>query len=172
MATPVQCRIVGLAIFRRPQREEQHAPFCAKRLLVASGMPPLPEALGRKHDKRASGLEYRVAACLLARAHEGADASAARADALRLRDGLPPFAAALGPLAGAAERLDHRQFEKRRIAVGEPFPSGERQLFYAAEIPGVLVAQPCAARILTDVARKGRKLAVFLYYPVVPIALS
>lgn len=70
MATPVQCRIVGLAIFRRPQREEQHA------------------------------------------------------------------------------------------------------LSYAAEVSGVLMPQPRAARVLANIARKGRELAAFLDYPVMPIALE
>lgn len=81
MAPLVKLGLRRLARHCRPKRNEKHAPFGAEFLILPPWMPPLAEAFGRKNDPTPARAPQRVAADLLARAHERRNTRAARPDA-------------------------------------------------------------------------------------------
>ena len=125
MATLVKLSPRRLSRHRRPERNKEHTPLGAKFLILPPGVPPLAEPLGRKNDPPPARKPQCVAAGLFARAHESGNARATRPEARSPRNDLTPLFATLNPLARTAERLQDRQFQKRRVAVAIPLAPKE-----------------------------------------------
>ena len=172
VAAAVEGGVVGAGGLRRPEGEEEHAPRRAQGFLGAGGMPAVGESLRREDDEGAARLEYGVAAGFFAGAHEGAHPRAAGAGAGGTGEGFAPLGAVLGPGPGAAEGLQHRQLQQRRVAVGKPLAPREGEPARPREEPPVLPPQPGAARVFENVAREGGELAALFHDPVVPVVLE
>lgn len=172
VATVVKLFARGLPRHFGIKRKKQHTPLGAKALKFAARMPPLAKAFRRKHYQPPASLCDGVAAGFLARAHESAYACATWPYALCACDGLLPFFATLDPLARTAERLYNRKTENSRVAVAKPFAPKKIKFSDAAKILAVAGAYPMAARILANVARKRRELAVGFDYPIMPLLLE
>ncbi len=69
-------------------------------------------------------------------------------------------------------RHEHRQIKNRQIAVSKPLAAKERNLANPAKILAILPPQPSPLRVLANVTRKGRELALLLHNPIMPIPLE
>ena len=172
VATGVERRFVGLFRVGRVEREKKHSPLGAEALFLARWMPARAEALRRQNDIGAAGLGNGVPAGFFKRAHEGRDASAARADARSLGEKRFCLGRFERGRAMAFEGVKNGQVQYLEVAVAEPVLSEKLDFPNRLEVARVFAAQPGARRVFANVAAKRRKLAALLHDPVVPLGLE
>ena len=172
VATGVERRFVGLFRVGRVEREKKHPTLGAEALFLAWWVPARAEALRRQNDIGAAGLGNGVSAGLFKRAHEGRDASAARADARSLGENRFCFGRFERGRAMAFEGVKNGQLQYLEVAVAEPTLPEKLDFTNRLEVARVFAAQPGASRVFANVAAKRRKLAALLHDPVVPLGLE
>ena len=132
-------------------------------------MPPLAEALGRQDDPPPPGEPQRMAAGLLARAHECRDPRTTRPDARGACHCGSPLFAPLGPLARAAERLNDGQLQQGRIAIAIPLAAKKLNFIDTLKIFAMRAAKPAPRRVLANIGNEGVELPVAFHDPIMPI---
>ena len=168
MATVVEHllgRLVGVGLV---ERKKEHAPLCAKPLLLSRRVPTRAKAFRRENYPLSAAFGDGVSACLFERAHEGRNSRASRSDSRGRGDKGFPLRRALRGRAVAFNRHEHRKREERVVSVCEPFAFEEAYAAYRAEELRVGSSKGGPLWVFANVAAKGGELAITLDDPIVP----
>ena len=158
-------RLVGVGLV---ERKKEHAPLCAKPLLLSRRMPARAKAFRREDYPLPAAFGDGVSTSLFKRAHEGRDSRAARAYARSGGYERVPLRRALRGRAMAFYRHEHWKRKERVVSVCEPFAAEEVDAADRPEELCVAAAKGGPLRVFANVAAKGGKLAIALDDPIVP----